>query len=184
MKNVKSLLISALLAASLPTMASAAVVASGVADITGTWSFDFDAGVQDNFVVDPAADIFWEQFTATTRAVVPVNGAQIINLGNVNFAALTLANLQALSFSNVQISGNDVGNALVYGDVFAIKTNAGNYAKAIVAFPTFDPSNNHGLPIYFETLSAVPEADGALLALAGLGIAGLAARQKAKSALK
>jgi hypothetical protein len=177
--SAKKWAVGALLAAAIPTMASAAVVASGVADIPGTFSFDFDAGAVDNFVTDPAADIFWEQFTSTTRAVVAVNGAQVINLGVVNFAALTLANLQSLSYGTTPISGNDVGNTLVYGDVFAIKTNAGNYAKAIVAFPTFDPSANHGLPIYYETLSSpVPEVDSGLMGLMGLATLGLVLRKR------
>lgn len=160
------------------SMASATVVSSGVADITGTWSFDFDTGAQGNFMTDPGMDIFWEQFTSTIRAVVPENGAQIVNLGNVNFANLTLTNLQSLSFSSAQISGNDVGNQLTFGDVFAIKTNAGNYAKAIVSYPGFDLNNNHGLVLYYETLPAVPEPGTMALALAGLGALGFVARKK------
>lgn len=158
--------------------ASAAVVSSGVADITGTWSFDFDTGVQGNFTTDPTMDIFWEQYTPTTRAVVAENGAQIVNLGNVNFANLTLANLQSLPFGSLPISGSDVGNQLTFGDVFAIKTNAGNYAKAIVSYPGFDLNNNHGLVLYYETLPAVPEPGTIALALTGLAAVGWVARRK------
>ncbi|HBZ69970.1 MAG TPA: hypothetical protein DEP35_09645 [Deltaproteobacteria bacterium] len=173
----------ALLGAVLPMMASATTVASGVADITGTFSFDFDTGVQGDFLTDPGQDVFWEQFTPTTRALVPENGAQIVNLGVVNFANLTLADLQGLSYGNAQISGSDGSNALVYGDVFAVKTNAGNYAKAIVAFPSFDASRDNGLPIYFETL-AVPEPTAATLGLMGLGMLGLFARRQARLTLR
>lgn len=159
-----------LAAAALPLTASAsAVVASGVAIITGTYSFDFDTGTQGSFLTDPAQDVFWEQYTPTTRALVAKNGASIVNLGAVNFSGLTLANLQALSYGSAPIVGSDVGNVLTYGDVFAVKTNAGNYAKATVAFPYFDATKNNGLPLYYETLSAVPETDTLALALAGLG---------------
>lgn len=174
----KRTLLAAAFTFSLPAVAASSVVVDGVANITGTWSFDFDTGTQVDFTQDPGADIFWEQFTTTTRAVVTVNGAQIVNLGNVSFASLSLETLQGLSYGNTPISGNDVGNELTYGNVFAIKTNAGNYAKAIVAFPRFDNLNNNGLPIYFQTLSAVPESDTLALALGGLGVVGLIWRRR------
>lgn len=177
-KRIISLAAAALLAAASSMASAATVVSSGVADVTGTFSFDFDTGVSGNFTIDPGQDIFWEQFTPTTRAIVPENGAQVINLGNVNFASLTLTNLQSFSFSTGQISGSDVGNQLTFGDVFVIKTTAGNFAKAIVSSPTFDASNNHGLVFYYETLSAVPEPGAAALALAGMGVMGFIARRK------
>lgn len=164
---VRSLLAAALVAGA--PFASAALVTSGVANITGTWSFDFDAGVQGNFILDPGQDAWWEQINPTTRQLVPVNGAQLLNLGNVSFAGLTEAALQSLSYGNAPILGSNVGNQLTFGDVFAVKTTAGNYAKVLVSSPFFDPGNNNGLIVYYETYTGVvPEPTTAALGLVAL----------------
>ena len=62
----------------------------------------------------------------------PMNGATIANLGVVDFNAITLADLMWLTYDTTPINGSDVGNVLVPGNVFAVHTNAGNYAKAKV----------------------------------------------------
>lgn len=93
-------------------------------------SFDFDAGVVSGFNED--VDVFWQQHTSTTRAMTPRNGATIANLGVVDFNAITPADLMGLTYGTTPIDGSDVGNVLVPGDVFAVHTNAGNYAKAKV----------------------------------------------------
>jgi len=156
--------------ASSASVASAALVTSGVANITGTWSFDFDSGLQGNFVIDPGQDVFWQQMTSTTRALVPTNGASLVNLGTISFAGLTEAALQGLTYGAAPIVGSDVGNQLVFGDVFAVKTTAGNYAKVLVSAPFFDPGNNKGLIVYYETYAgAVPEPSSVAMGLAGLG---------------
>jgi hypothetical protein len=155
-----------------PLLGVASIVSSGTVTIPGTFSFDLDAGVVDVFGVDPAADIFWEQFTTTTRGIEPVDGAAIVNLGEVDFASLTLSQLEALTYGSTGIDGSDGTNVLVPGDVFAVDTNSGNFAKVLVT-GDFDPSLNNGLPIQWETDSpSAPEPGGfvpALLALIGLG---------------
>lgn len=163
-----------------PLFAIAGVVSSGTATIPGTFSFDVDAGVVDNFVIDPGADVFWEQFTATTRALEPENGAMIANIGVVDFASVTLADLEALPYGTAGIDGSDVSNVLVPGDVFAVQTNAGNFAKVLVTGP-FVPGTDNDIPIQWETDSAaVPEPGGSALCLAA--IAGLALVRRALAA--
>src|SRR5712691_3667078 len=126
----------------------AQVVSSGTVEIPGTFEFDFDAGV---ITGSPAADVFWEQFTATTRALQPTNGASIVNLGtSVNFSSLTPAQLQALTYGSSGIDGSNGTSLLVVGDVFAVRTNSGNYAKAVVSKP-LDSQQNNGLIIQWAT---------------------------------
>lgn len=105
-------------------------ICSGTITIPGTMCFDFDAGVVSGGTADD--DVFWRQDTSTTRAMAPRNGATIANLGVVDFNAVTPADLMGLTYGTTPIDGSDVGNVLVPGDVFAVHTNAGNYAKAKV----------------------------------------------------
>ena len=105
--------------------------------LKGTWLFDFDAGVESG--ASGNADVWWEQETAILRSMAPQNGAQIVNLGAVDFSALTAANLQGLPYSATPIVGNDnATNLLTAGDVFAVHTNKGNYAKVQVLAYGYD----------------------------------------------
>lgn len=108
------------------------IVAQGTGIVLkGTFLFDFDTGTEGG--ASPAMDVFWEQVSTVVRQLVPQNGAKIINLGAVNFASLTAANLQLLPFGTTPIDGNaDATNLLVVNDVFAVLTNKGNYAKVQV----------------------------------------------------
>jgi hypothetical protein len=160
------------LAAGMPAQAA---VSSGTTTVQGTFSFDFDAGVQLPSVAAPA-DIFWQQFTSSTRAVTPASTATIVNLGMVSYAALDLAALSALSYGTAGIDGSDAGSLLVTGDVFAVKTDLGNYAKVMVTGP-YDASLNNGLALQWETLAPVPEPATYGLLLAGLALVGGCARR-------
>ncbi len=65
--------------------------------------------------------------------MVPLSSATLVNLGIVNFNNITLAKLQSYSYSTTPIDGNnDSTNQLVNGDVFAVHTSSGNYAKVLV----------------------------------------------------
>jgi hypothetical protein len=110
------------------------VVSQGATTLKGTFLFDLDAGTQSlPGVIPPGADVWWEQMTATQRQMMPRNGAAIVNLGAADFGALTAPGLQALAYAATPIPGNDdATNQLVTGDVFAVRTAEGNYAKVLV----------------------------------------------------
>jgi MYXO-CTERM domain-containing protein len=150
---------------------SALTVYSGSATIPGTWLIDFETGAI--VAVDPAADVWWSQISMVTRALTPASAvvtgstSRLTGLGMVDYSALGVSHLQALTYDNAPIDGSDDSNLLVPGYVFAVHTTAGNYVKAVVTGP-FDPMQNNGLPIRWETLSPVPEPGTWALGLAGL----------------
>ncbi len=100
--------------------------------LKGTWLMNLDTGV----LTSTGGDVWWEQINAVKRRMVPRNGAQIAYLGvmtPLQFALLGTAQLQALNYSNTPIVGdNNASNKLVAGAVFAVRTDAGNYAKVRV----------------------------------------------------
>ena len=115
---------------------TASVVSQGTIVLKGTYVFDCDAGTLNSAA---PGDLFWEQFDAVKRAIVPVGGATVVNLGKANFASITPAVLQTLVYSTKPIPGNnDATNQLVDGDVFAVRTNAGNLAKVLVVSYGYD----------------------------------------------
>ena len=111
---------------------AASIVAQSPSTVLkGTFLFDFDTGIQGG--LSPNADVFWEQMTAVLRQMAPQNGAKIINLGAVDFNSLTAPTLQGLAYASTPIDGNnDATNKLVSGDVFAVHTTQGNFAKVKV----------------------------------------------------
>jgi hypothetical protein len=106
------------------------LVSSGQGVLRGTWLFDFDAGVESG---SAGADVWWEQMTEVARQMVPQGVAQIVNLGVVDFDAVSFDQLRTLAYGARPIPGSADGtNQLVRGDVFAVRTGAGNYAKVQV----------------------------------------------------
>lgn len=115
---------------------TASLVSQGAIVLKGTYVFDCDAGTLNSAA---PGDLFWEQFDAVKRAIVPVAGARVVNLGKTNFASITPAVLQTLVYSANPIPGNnDATNQLVDGDVLAVRTNAGNLAKVLVVSYGYD----------------------------------------------
>jgi hypothetical protein len=115
----------------------AVIVSSGSATLKGTFTFDLDTGVEGG--TGPTVDIWWDQQTAVARQMVPQNTARILNLGVVDFPSITANNLQYLAYSATPIPGsNDPSNKLVAGDVFAVLTTSGNYAKVKVVTYGYD----------------------------------------------
>ena len=157
----------------------AAVISSGSTTVPGSYLFDLDTGTLPLIAPHAGSDFHWEQLSPTTRQISQNSQApsgHFINLGVVNFASITLAQLQSYSYSSAPINGSDVGNLLVPGDVFAVLTDNGNYAKVLVT-GEFDRLQNNGLPIQWETLSAVPEPSTYLAGLGALGMLGAFARR-------
>jgi hypothetical protein len=114
-----------------------ALISSGTTTLKGTFTFDLDTGVEGG--ISGNVDIWWDQQTAVLRQMVPQNGAGILNLGVTNFGAITANNLEFLPYTATPIGGNnDVTNKLVSGDVFAVRTNQGNFAKVKVISYGYD----------------------------------------------
>ena len=104
-----------------------AVQSRGTTTLKGTWTFDFDTGLQGS---PSGSDIWWEQVNNVTRYLVPQGGAMLANLGKVNFDAVSLQTLQTRPYTMTPINGsNNASNQLTAGTVVAIKTGAGRYAK-------------------------------------------------------
>jgi hypothetical protein len=89
----------------------------------GSWQFDFDSGQQ----TAGSGDVGWEQRTEIIQHMAPVGKAQIAPLGVVDFDAVSTVQLQGLSYSKAPM--DNALAQLVNGNVFAVLTNAGNYAK-------------------------------------------------------
>jgi hypothetical protein len=107
-----------------------AIQSRGTTVLKGTWTFDFDSGVQ-----GPAtgADIWWEQVNNVTRYLVPKSGAMLANMGKVNFDAVSRQTLLIQPYTATPIVGsNNNTNKMTAGSVIAIKTNAGRYAKMLI----------------------------------------------------
>ena len=120
---------------------AATVVSQGTATLKGTFHFDFDAGVESTpgSGALPTWDVFWSQETAVIREMEPINTARLVNLGTLPFAAITATSLQPLPYATAAINGNPTpANKLVTGDIFAVKTTAGNFAKVLVVAYGYD----------------------------------------------
>ena len=84
--------------------------------LRGTWIFDLDAGQEHS-----SGGIWWGQKTDVLRAMVPREGAKIINLGTCDYDSISPTQLHQLTYSADAINGNnDNSNQLVNGDVFAV----------------------------------------------------------------
>jgi hypothetical protein len=107
----------------------ATVVSSGTGTIPGTFLFDVDTGA----VTQTGADLFWRQRTDVLRQMEPQGTATIVNLGVRDFDSITGTELSKLNYSAAPIPANDdATNQLVNGDVFAVHSTDGNFAKVKV----------------------------------------------------
>jgi hypothetical protein len=138
------------------------VLSHGSDFVKGTYGADFDTGAFNvPFAQWSQNDIWWEQegsgTTVLLMMMVPQNGATIVNLGIVDFDAITQQQLeQVTTYSTTPIYGHDdPANQLVNGDVFAVHTKGGNYAKVKVLnygyditlqWVTFDSRCHNNIP--------------------------------------
>jgi hypothetical protein len=107
------------------------VVSSGETALKGTWIMDLDNGVQGGDMFE--GDIWWEQLTETSAQMTPGRRATIVNLGVTDFDGIGLNQLEPLVYGTTPIPGNpDASNQLIDGDVFAVMTSEGNFAKVLV----------------------------------------------------
>jgi hypothetical protein len=107
-------------------------IATGTGTIPGTFLFDVDTG-RATGAASQTADLFWEQRTSVLRQMTPQNGATLVNLGVVDFDSLAGETLPDLRYSTTPIPGNAIGtNLLVPGDVFAVRSTDGSFAKVKV----------------------------------------------------
>ena len=90
--------------------------------IGGTQHIDIDTGAVG---APPGADLWWEIFTTAPfdAQLVPENGAEVANLGVVDFDSVCDASLYTLSTNPIP------DEELQDGSVIIIKTNLGKYAK-------------------------------------------------------
>lgn len=101
-------------------------VSSGTGTIPGTFTFDVDTGTTRG----READLFWRQLTTVERQMQPLNRATLVNLGARDFDSLTADDLSKLTYATAPIPGNaDRTNQLDTGDVFAVHSSEGNFAK-------------------------------------------------------
>ncbi len=104
-----------------------AVMSKGTTTLKGTWTFDFEAGVEGP---STGADVWWEQVDNTIRFLVPQSGAMMVPLGTPNLDVVSLQTLQTQPYTANPINGsNNASNQLTPGTVIAVKTNTGRYAK-------------------------------------------------------
>ena len=121
------------------------VATSTASTLQGTYLFDFDSGTQ----TQSGADVWWDQHTDTVRSLDPWSSATIVNLGAVDYGSLSCNALRSEAYASTPINGsNDATNQLIVGDVFAVHTDQGNYAKVQVI------SYGYNLELRFETYQA------------------------------
>lgn len=109
----------------------------GETTLHGTWTLDLDNGIAGGDM--NTADLWWEWMTETTAQLVPSSHAGIVNLGQVDYDAFDGHRLSTLTYGSTPLTGNpNASNQLVTGDVFAVRTTEGRFAKVQVVQYGYD----------------------------------------------
>ncbi len=107
----------------------AAVRSKGTALLKASRVFNCETGTQDDDLNAPG-DLCWKPLDDIRRQITPMKNATLVNLGQISFTAVTPTILQAQNYGKTPIRGNnDSTNQLFAGNVFAVRTNAGNLCK-------------------------------------------------------
>jgi len=103
---------------------TATIVTQGSATLLASYGFNLDTGVEDATGAPLTGDIWW----SPPAGMVRIGGAQLLNLGNSDFASLTPDTLQSLSYAPTTIPQAK----FTLNDVFAVSTNGGNFSKVLI----------------------------------------------------
>jgi PKD repeat protein len=119
------------------------LVSHGEFTLPGTFSFSFDAGATEPIA---QSDVWWAIQTlpcsgsATDCTLDAENGAQLANLGDVSSDPPSPQQLPYLPYASAPIPGDVLVSGT--GDVFAVHTNAGNYALVDVVGKATGPAGD------------------------------------------
>lgn len=99
--------------------------------LKGTWTWDVDADVDGG---GPNADIWYRIVNELEHYLEPQNGAALAHVSK-SFGEVTLSDLQGIKYGSGRLATQDEDdlNALNVGDVIALRTSTGQYAKMEVA---------------------------------------------------
>ncbi|HEV2351324.1 MAG TPA: hypothetical protein VG028_15915 [Terriglobia bacterium] len=100
------------------------IITSGSTTLLASYGFNLDTGKEDTTGSPLTGDIWWSPPTGMVR----IGSAQMIDLGVTNYAPITPDTLQSLPYSPATIPAAK----FVTGDVFAVRTNGGNFSKVLV----------------------------------------------------
>jgi len=142
-----------------------AQVSSGTIALSGSATFDLDTGATTGGTAD---DIVYQIISPFVYDIAPVTGAAIVNLGNVNFANVTVNQLQSQTYTISPIAFSPGTTVPI---VLGVRTNAGNYAKVeITTFTTTSPFTATIQWVTFApaSLSNTPAPPTLILTLAGV----------------
>jgi hypothetical protein len=101
-----------------------AVITSGAVTLLASYGFNLDTGIEDATGAPLTGDIWW----SPPSGMVRIGSAQMVNLGVTDFASITPDTLQSLPYAPTTVPQAK----FVTGDVLAVQTNGGNYAKVLV----------------------------------------------------
>ena len=183
--NKKSHLVLASLALALSGPVCAVEIRSDTVLVPGTDQLDFESGSVGG--VSPTMDIFWEQVTATTRRIRLPTGSSggLLALDGADFSTISEADLMAYAYTSSPIDGPPGSSWLDAGDVFAVRTAEGNFAKVMVmGYEVYNDHEFYDIRLQYElfdgspAVNAIPEPGSLALAMSGLGLAAACNRRR------